>query len=250
MPVATPFTSFGSISFTNPSAALFTGFPDCLDELDVTSYEWWTTFSGVNKNNPVTSDKLIQESLVLAMKLYWNGYSLDALSDGTYNGSPFTVEDIDVSSSTYNEPKSRACGTAYEDLSDNDPDGSANLSLRFFKPKKMMYDGDFVGYGYSEWQRLASSDTRTSGNGTRVYLLGSVETEDVPGSNEEIDYAYVKLNEISFVCEARAFTQLASASRVADASNMTATVSYSGIYTVDLESTITPDSLDFYTYPA
>jgi len=246
MPTATKFEAEG----------VDNGFPSCLSDVNVTSYDHWTTFSGVNKDNvgsftPEQLEVKIKESLELAMKLRWNGYSLDALSTGTYNGSTFTVEDIDISSSTYSEPKSRVCGFAGASLSDNSvTEGSANLNIFFGNPSRLINSGVFVGYGYGPSFNLAVSNARTATFRAEVILTGAEETEESPTSVKDIDYDYVELNGINFLCKAEARVQFSSASKLADATNLTATASYSGINTVDLEASITADGLDFYTYPA
>jgi len=45
----------------------------CAPKIDVSRYDYWTTYSGVSKTSPAATPVLIQESLVLAMKMYWLG---------------------------------------------------------------------------------------------------------------------------------------------------------------------------------
>ena len=86
MPVATPFTFFGSTSFTDPDAVMFTGFPFLLDKVDVSTYDFWTTLSGWSKVDEPVSVELkaqsINDSREKASKLFcnYNGHSVDFVS--------------------------------------------------------------------------------------------------------------------------------------------------------------------------
>ena len=77
MPTATPF-----------NAGRGNGFPFCSTNVDIStasSSEMWTTLSGVNSGNYNSFDEeelaaKISQSLVLAMKLYWNKFKLNGLA--------------------------------------------------------------------------------------------------------------------------------------------------------------------------
>ena len=72
MPTATPFNALGAGN----------GFQKCVRKIDVSNFDHWTTISGVNDSSPEASDEKIQESLVLAVKYFWNLESISFSGEG------------------------------------------------------------------------------------------------------------------------------------------------------------------------
>lgn len=175
-------------SFTHLGAG--NGLNVCAKKLDVSTFDHWTTFSGVTNSSPDASEEKKWESIKLAAKYFWNtesfdisgiGYDLDSKSSQTFSEKvtlnkfkldlvDFTYEDQGIF-----EPKQRClAGTAFPKLIDPDnPDPDAeryyyevqNEVYDFaeggpvFNPSPLivrMYNGDtddegnFVGYGADE----------------------------------------------------------------------------------------------------
>ena len=70
--------SFNALGYGN-------GFMSCLTKVNVSTKDFWTTLSGVNKDSPATSDALIEESRRLAMLFYWNSYQLNITTYSYYD---------------------------------------------------------------------------------------------------------------------------------------------------------------------
>lgn len=87
---------------------------NCIMKVEVTDYNlpMWTTLSGVNSDDPSTSDALIKESFDLMLDYHYNCYAWDitATSTGndtsTYGGGPIvwneTVSEMVLKANTYN----------------------------------------------------------------------------------------------------------------------------------------------------
>lgn len=246
MPTATSFNALGAGS----------GFPSCLTKVDVSSFDRWTTFSGVNKDSPTTSDALIAESLQLGMKLYWNLYSCVAPTNVTFSSTgslpdeSSSVSSLDVSSHSRAEPMKRICGAATAtDSQSSNPSGRTNCQLFLTAGTGVrMYngvttdEGNFVGIGYSSATVVNTRGSASNRAVSRVSIVGYInESTSTAGV---YDYAYVTLGGLHFVCEARADgNDLESV----NAAGLTASAAGSAsVNTYSSTSTIT--SIDFYTY--
>jgi len=249
MPIATPFTALGAGN----------GFASCLSKVDVSSYDYWTTFSGVNKDSPATSDLLIAESIQLGMKLYWNGFSCVAPSRATFSSErepplPYessSVSYLDVSSHSTAEPMKRVCGKfiSASDSQTSSPSGRTNcqLFLAIDAPVRM-YNGDitdednFVGIGYGMGSPVNTRGSSSARANTRVTIVGHLD--ESPSTTGTYDYAYVEVGGMHFVCEALA---KGNVSETANAANLTASAAATvSVNTHTSNSSIT--SIDFYTY--
>lgn len=159
MPTADKFTALGAGN----------GFASCVQKLRVSDHDYWTTLSGVNKDNPATNDELIKESLDLAMNLFWN---LNGVTGG-HDGAPNITLDLDegdfdaaywvenhgvvpeVIRDENKKPQERVCysewgaSTGFQVPGGGIPTSGVRMSGKVYR----MYDGDtssetnFVGYG-------------------------------------------------------------------------------------------------------
>ena len=242
MPVADKFMSDG----------VGNGFPFCLTKDDVSGFDHWTTLSGVNKGNvggftDEELDEKIQESLVLAMAFYWNGFSVDAYAEAILNSSTSIADGADVTGSAYELPRDRVCGTASGQSGEQVGSSFADMALFFPKPFIVMNDGVFVGYGVDGIP--VSMRASALGPFTEILLIGALEIEETSSANNVFDYAYVDTNGGSFVCIAHARRGLASSTLIADAANMDAEVVRPDLSRSAKCSISTIDTFDFYTYP-
>lgn len=233
------------------------GFPSCLPKVNVAVYDYWTTFSGVNRDNPSTSDALIAESINLGMKLYWNLYSCVAptnvtfSSTGSFPDESSSVSYLDVSSHPRAEPMKRICGWATVSESESSsPSGrtSCQLLMRTISGVRMYNgvttdEGNFVGIGHGSSNVVITSGSASGLAVSRVSIVGYINESTNSGS-VVYDYAYVTLSGLHFVCEARAG---GSTSASANAAGLTASATRS-FPSSTLSSTSTITSLDFYTY--
>ena len=248
MPTATPFTALGAGD----------GFASCLEKVDVSSYDYWTTFSGVNKDSPVTSDLLIAESIQLGMKLYWNGFSCVAPTDSAYTAptgsTASAVSYLDVSLHSKAEPKDRVCGIARASEEDNNGTSYAQLYINrggFVK----MYDGAitdesrFVGVGYSNVSHILSRGSASNRATTNLSIIGYTDDSGYGAASpyNESSYAYVTIGGLDFVCRAYARAVETIATRSADATNLTASAN-AELSSRTFSSTSTITSIDFYDY--
>ena len=241
MPTATPFAALGAGN----------GFPSCLGKRDVSGYDYWTTYSGVNKDNPVASDALKSESLVLGMKLFWNLFTLDCSVEASIIG-PSTNTSTTISGlSLVETPIERVC-LSQTSIIDSDVDApTASGIIIVNRLPVRMYNGstndedNFVGIGSNaDLEARGRADSTTD---AIVRLSGRVISAD---TGPEYDYAYVTVGGISFVCEAIAESSF-SGTKTPDAAALTSLVeTTSGIApnetTYTAEATI--NGLDFYTF--
>jgi hypothetical protein len=171
MPTATKFIALGAGN----------GFASCVGKLDVSDFDYWTTLSGVNKDNPDASDEEIKESLELAMKLFWNLNGITGKS-GSSAAPDYTV-DLDEGDEGFDganwyenygdpperisdenkKPQERVCyrhWNAYTGFVDDGgvPSDGVRMAVNIYR----MYNGDpssetnFVGYGGASfvWESL------------------------------------------------------------------------------------------------
>lgn len=103
MPTATQFNALGKGN----------GFPFCLDKIDVSGYDYWTTLGGFKKGDGGSpSQAQIDLSLRSAMKLWWNIAGLDVTISASLDaGVPGSIssEIIDPAFASIGEPETRVC---------------------------------------------------------------------------------------------------------------------------------------------
>lgn len=208
MPTATSFNALGAGN----------GFTHCLDKVDVSGYEFWTTLGGNQKNGSVTESG---KGLSQAMKIFWNVNS----ADSSYDHS-FSVLNLDVEingdqslwdsmrwyyvgsgsvTNTFFAPKDRVC---YEYFTSSrsavsDDGGSVSLDLVFRSRLARLYNGstgsesNFVGYGLS--QALAWTSQNGGGGNFFSGLQLHSYTNDAEFSLDTSEY--ISLNGISLVAQ-------------------------------------------------
>ena len=264
MPIAQKFKALGAGN----------GFSFCPSKRDVSGYDYWTTLSGVNKDNPTPSPELIAESLRLAMKFHWNADSLtcDATTTGTSrSGSISTVKvNYIVTDSSINPddpvviefgpavPVKRTCIPYYADpiiktyeYSVYNAEESARMGVTSIVA---MYDGaTFVGYGLgyveTRFQSRGAIEAEAGGNtqlNAGVYAGGYGYTPDNT-SNDNFDAGYVTFEgmELFAYLEAKNRPNVHVAGTV-NLSELSATCVNSA-WTATATASL--DSIDFYTYP-
>jgi len=268
MPEATPFTALG----------VGNGFPFCPNKFNVSDYDYWTTLSGVNKDNPETSDSLIAESRRLGMKIYWNLYSMkvdiETSTTGTINQSA-SLDEVtmlyqglingDTSSALDNslaEPKKRACRTNIcAARNDSNPDGTSYTSAYAQMDSRILelYNGSvhdpdlFVGYGFYINTTFAQG-TSFSSAARAVVSISSFGNESSSTSNITYDHAYTTLSsladpsdEFNVFCKVDARSTVSNRTLIANASGLSGSASSStelSSYAASAKIT----SIDFYTY--
>lgn len=248
MPTAIPFAALGAGN----------GFSFCPLKVNVADYDYWTTLSGVNKNNPETSDSLIAESLQLAMQLFWNfnGLSMEdsfTTPDGSYSDTwsvdmeagvdefevmYFIKSDFAGSDSNENKtPRERVC---YKIFGVYQEYGFAFFTVNIVR----MYngvttdEGNFVGYGLGEnfIGSLSAQLTLTS------YMNGE-------GSYEDEIFDYITIDGLSLVVNAIPSGDLTSpVSITSGESSVAAYFNYTNINGESYNQTIEISDLDFYDY--
>ena len=194
------------------------GFPGCLNAVDVTTFDHWTTLGGFN-NTSVGSPtaQQLSDSLTNAMKIFWMLHEVvgeATVSDGPYSA---TVNNLDVTnnlSPDFPQPKDRVCQvnefgiiratTASKTELDGDvstPDiVFAQISWNFTFVR-MFLGAEYIGIGISgTLVRVVADSVNASGSpSVSVSLFGSIES--APGS---ANIALVEVSDIPFVCRATA----------------------------------------------
>lgn len=162
MPTATRFTAFGRGN----------GFPFCIDDENVDSYFDYVTLGGYRKSD--TGDptqQQIDDSLVGAMKLFWNSYSLTGRSEGKSFGAEASIGDEEAGTNEEVElqtdftfdpvlgeeltPIARVCkinGNFSTQISRSDSaapaqGATAQLKIGSFDIIRMIKNGNFIGFG-------------------------------------------------------------------------------------------------------
>ena len=147
MPEAEKFTALGAGN----------GFPECLQRVDVSTYDHWMTLGGNRDGVPFDESKT---GLTECMHFYWNIHAMMCDSFEQFTSDETGVIRTDFSKTTdnpdYPKPKERVCGqevtnlAMYGDLMDfSRLDELSDWIMA-------MYDGDtkdkdnFVGYGINE----------------------------------------------------------------------------------------------------
>jgi len=235
MPFATQFNALGAGN----------GFPFCPTKVDVSTLpsDWaWTTFSGVNADNYTSFsgaalDQKINESFVIAMKLYWNKFrstGFQAQSSGSASEYTSRFQPTDGFSRTWSqsmsgmtsdnaidagtlEPMKRVCGSGQpevrkrEDIDGTDQDGDqidvGNLFLlnRLGTITRVYNEDKFLGYSFplsSYFAMSAESNVSTLdaiGSCQVVSASGMQSPPDVNETFEKINTRYVTIDGIHFV---------------------------------------------------
>jgi hypothetical protein len=274
MPTATPFTALGRGN----------GFPFCPDKINVSDrgdgqpYDYWTTLDGFNKGSTgVRSDSDLRDSLIAAMKFYWNlkGMNASASRDDDFNNISSSVENVELDDS--DEPYTRVCPFyPFAVKIDTSCFNSIGINNEFnfneFRALKIyrLYNGatndesNFVGYaagaaGSSSFSRglvaRSSGDALIRRARATVDLGYAINDDQNLLSYEYEDIGYVTLNDLHFVCRAR--TELrtdnnsSNAQHTENASALTAsasqTISYSANY-YNFSASASISELVFWTY--
>ena len=237
MPPATEFTALGAGN----------GFPSCTDRVNVDTYDHWTTLSGVNKDNVAgfSASQLeakIKESLVKAMKLYWNGFSLAFSAEAAGSTQAASLSNVDVSLSDFAEPRDRICAGARGTADDGASSVFVDMVLNFSNPARLYDNGVFVGYALS----VADSRGYAAGRAYITLSLRQFVEEEMPvGNNEAIDFAYVDVGGMNFVCTAYARRTISTGTITADAAGISVEATAGGW---SASSSITATDFGFYTY--
>ena len=174
------------------------GFTSCLAKVNVSGFDFWTTLSGVNKDSPTTSDALISESLVNAMKLFWNynGHSVD-VDLGGIQTLTIDIEQGDFDSLSGGtapfESKDRVCANNWDVDRVEDPEfGDRHISLRIDPIR--MYNGltddedNFVGYGMFAFATVLDPVFLATNQFEEFTFLSYVD-ETFDPSNETYEYS-------------------------------------------------------------
>tara|TARA_R110000803_G_C11979749_1_gene320610 strand:+ start:2055 stop:2774 length:720 start_codon:yes stop_codon:yes gene_type:complete len=239
MPTATPFTALGEGN----------GFPFCPARVDVDTFDYWTTFSGFNKNSTGSpSEQDIFDSLTLGMKLFWNLHEMSATAEVSFPTGNDIADVILTAPQNTNplKPSERICGNI---LTSSKASGSNRLTI-YIRIGRMYLNGEFIGYGLDRSaERRPFSSRAISGGGVyaNVYLGGYIQFYTTPVAGREDDFAYVTLGGVSFVCIANAATST-DFSTSTDASGMTASCLATSGSSAGDEAEVAITALDFYTY--
>lgn len=262
MPTADPFTFYGTIDTSKPSNnAGGEAFPFCVEEVDVSGFDYWTTLGGFKKGDggsPTT--KQIGDSWINACKLYWSSYSVTGSyqtqdSGGSASGSLTADVDSDLNSGNA-IPEDRQCGDGaqVQKITSVSPGMSylvGNALNESGGGFVRMYNGatddetNFVGYGIRNsafWNGAFEHWVEQDTFYEAVAQVNSYYNEET-ASGYIYDYAYVTLSGIHFVCEAFARDLPES---LVDAANLTARADDTS--STGKVSQASLDSLEFYTY--
>jgi hypothetical protein len=237
----------------------------------VSGYDRWTTLGGVSKESPSPTDAKISTSLVNAMKLYWNLYSVK----GTCSVSGTDSDGVTISSSVdevvadfedndevkHSKPNERICFPGSPSTEDFKFQFNSSLGDQFKADTQLsigiefafmrFYNGattdenNFIGYGLESFFGDPDRSDAVSGNDSFMNFTASARFTDVDDTIGNSAGVYDCIGSIV----------------VSEESNITYSyVTISGIHfvraTIDYfqgsspeptrEATI--DSIDFYTY--
>ena len=182
MPTATPFTALGKGN----------GFPFCLDKLDVSEYDYWTTLGGYKKTDE--SDEVTQAQINLslknAMKVFWNfyGYTINAESENPYgdDSKTLTLSMEDLS------PKERVCASEPWFRSAETEEDYALYTLVYPEPIRMYNgetedEGNFVGYGVLNF--VQGKDYLIDTDLFPTFSFSSVADDISPSDSGAVEYS-------------------------------------------------------------
>lgn len=280
MPTADTFTALGAGN----------GFPVRARSFNVEGYSEWMTLGGFKKGDSGSpTAQQIADSRANAMKIFWNLYdvtgsltsqtgsgvtlNLARMTDGTFYPTPFNG----------GEPRTRACygwnAGRILCLGDGAVDDTST-TLTFgagYEIFRMLKDGEFIGYGFSETRFAANTSWYGAPFGAGGYAntsdayiaLGSL-VYGVPTDMEyfkddynafgdfvqtsQYDTAYVTISGMPFVCTAisrsRGFEVASRATFTVNAAAKSAAVSYDWPQEGRQDSKVNASmqGLEFYTY--
>lgn len=202
--------------------------------LNVNDYDYWTTLSGVNKNNYTSPDAGdISASLRKCQELFWYFYAVQttatAQRSDVDSGGEASMSEIPVEGD-YAQPRDRVCETSLVNLVRTYPTETPSIiscrgviGFRLFE----LYNGDISDYsnliGYS-LGNLGTSIFELESNmnfGRAGVKLYSVADE---GSSSSFDYEheYVSVNGFHFLCQAYATKATSVSSNDIDATVLSA----------------------------
>jgi hypothetical protein len=265
MPTATPFTALGRGN----------GFPFCLSKVNVLDngdedeYDYWTTLGGTNKTNhaSLTAEQIqtnVANSLVNAMKLFWNLYAINATCSISGTNGIQTAEasrsELTVAYGSSAQPLERVCELLAES-STTDTESIVNSGFTWIATASMFAgidwesavrfyygstsdESNFIGYGLSSFYGDPSTISYSSIQSNLNFTAAAIfyDQDDVIGNsagayeclgglvneeNADWTYSYEVVSGISFI------------KAVGDY--------YEGSGTEPVRS-VTIDSIDFYTY--
>ncbi len=235
MPTATPFKAIGKGN----------GFPFCLETVNVldrgdgNAYDHWVTLGGFKKTDTGSpTQSQIDISLQKAMALFWNAHQITGTAslDSSYNTA--SVTNSRNPNTTQLQPSQRIClssGFYDNNIKYSSTEDEFNEMYFFVIPVLLKSGNNFLGYGV---KNKISASAVTFADEFASVEIGSIASARLDGIYETIDYDYITLGGIDFVCKARVGAwayQMATA----DASNLKA---------YDSNRYAEIDSLDFYTY--
>jgi len=235
MPTATSFTALGRGN----------GFPFCLETVDVLDrgdgnpYDHWVTLGGFKKTSggsPTQSQ--INLSLQNAMKLFWNVYKINGLARLSSRYNVADVTDSRNPNTTQLQPLQRVTLSSGFYDANVKHDSSYNFvnSLRLTIIPVLLKTGNtFLGYGV---KNKVEAEAITFVDEFASVQIGSMASARFDGSYETIDYDYITLGGIDFVCKAHVGSW-SYGNATADAYNLTA---YDSNHRAEI------DTINFYTY--
>lgn len=245
MPTAEPFKCLG----------VGNGLAKCPQKVDISSYDYWTTFSGVNKNNPTPTPELINESLIFAAKLFWNTHKLYCTARTVLNGSTTSVDEVTLEDADGNpvEPVDRSCNFSGFKSTVENPN-RAQLSVNAIS----MFDGatddasNFVGYGSSFVEtRFVTSGSIVAKSGGNSQLnaevaIGGYGYEPDNTDNDVFDSGYVTFEGAQWF----AYVEAKNRPNVNASGSVTLNSLYANCVNSNFPGSATSqiNSLDFYTY--
>ena len=239
MPTATSFTALGRGN----------GFPFCLETINVldrgdgNAYDHWVTLGGFKKTDTGSpTQSQINTSLQKAMALFWNAHQINGLASLSSSYNVASVTNSRNPNTTQLQPSERIClSSAFYDnnaIYSSTEDESNEMRLNVI-PVLLKSGNNFLGYGI---KNKISAQAITFEDEFAEVGIGSIASTVFDRIYETIDYDYITLGGIDFVCKARVGSW-AYPNATADASNLTA---YGGTSSISHRAEI--DSLDFYTY--
>jgi hypothetical protein len=270
MPEAEPFSTRGA----------YNGLPSCFEKVDVSEFDYWTTFSGYNEESSGSvTQAQIEQSLQAAGKLYWRlrkvhvdtftvPGGLDTLPDLVVNGQDWVDPTDSLPLDDSIEPRKRGCGGSLSTATIALLEGEINLTIAGNFTR--MYDGptddedNFVGYGMGEMSLDGGSTARYAplinsffgSTGRPMALLGSYGDESLPSTSEVYGYGHVEVvddtnadnvpTHMLFMGYGLEVSGPSPITTVVNVSEMSVTSTQSGSPTAQAKF----ESFEFYTYPA
>lgn len=234
MPTATEFSALGAGN----------GFPFCLETVNVLDrgdgnpYDHWVTLGGFKKTDTGSpAQSQINLSLQNAMALFWNAYQINGLAELDPSYSVSDVTNSRNPNTTQLQPSQRIClsNGFYDSNTEYSTSEDEYNSMRLgIVPVLLKSGNNFLGYGV---KNELSAESVSFVDEFAEVTIGSFASARYDGIYETIDYDYITLGGIDFVCKARVGS--AGVNPTADATNLLAEDDYRYAEI---------DSLDFYTY--